>query len=88
MSDNIARLNNLTQVLNERDLQLEKERKRLRAINTIISRANNSQTQRDLIKHILDACLDIFHFDIGGVYLISGHNVQIIASNGMHVFAR
>jgi len=84
MSDNIARLNQLTQLLNERDLQLEKERKRLRAFNTIISRANNSSTQKELIKHILDACLDIFHFDIGGVYLISGHTARIVASNGMN----
>ena len=83
MSDTLARLNKLTELLDERDLTLEKERRRLRAFNTIILRANSASSQKELVQAILDACLDIFKFDIGGVYLIRSHTARIVASSGM-----
>jgi len=83
MSDTLARLNTLTQLLDERDLQLEKERRRLRAFNTIILRANSASNQKELIQYILDACLDIFKFDVGGVYLIRSQTAINVASNGI-----
>lgn len=83
MSDTLDRLNKLTELLDERDLTLEKERRRLRAFNTIILRANSASSQKELVQAILDACLDIFKFDIGGVYLIRAHTARIVASSGM-----
>lgn len=83
MSDTLARLNKLTEMLDERDLTLEKERRRLRAFNTIILRASSASSQKELVQGILDACLDIFKFDIGGVYLIRSHTARIVASSGI-----
>jgi len=80
IEEGLSTLRALSQQLYEQDYARDKERRRLKAFNRIITRANESKTQRELVQGILDACLDFVNFDLGGIYLVKDHKATIVAS--------
>lgn len=80
IEEGLSTLRTLSQQLYEQDYARDKERRRLKVFNRIITRANESKTQRELVQGILDACLDYISFDIGGIYLVKDHRATIVAS--------
>lgn len=80
IAEGLSTLKTLSQQLYEQDYARDKERRRLKVFNRIITRANESKTQKDLVQGILDACIEYINFDLGGIYLIKDHKATIVAS--------
>lgn len=80
ISEHIDTLKSITQSLYEQEFERDKERRRLKAFNSIIVKANESANQQELVQRILDACLDFVSFDIGGIYLLKDHVAKVVAT--------
>lgn len=73
------KLDEMTKMLNDRDDMLNKERRRLKIFNRIITRANESGTQKELVNGILSSSIELLNFDIGVIYLIRGGETKLVA---------
>ena len=58
IAEGLSTLKTLSQQLYEQDYERDRERRRLKVFNRIITRANESKTQKDLVQGILDACIE------------------------------
>lgn len=80
IADQLNNIRSLSQQLYERDNATAQEHRRLKAFNSIIVKANESTSQKELVQSILDACLNVVNFDLGGIYLIKDGKSSIVTT--------
>jgi transcriptional regulator with GAF, ATPase, and Fis domain len=80
LADQISALESYTHKLNSTETIMDKERKRLRTFNTIIIKANESDSQKELIQNLLNSCVELVNFDIGSIYLVKDKNIKVVAT--------
>lgn len=80
VADQISVLETYTHQLNSTETKIDKEHRRLKTFNKIIIRANESNTQRELIQNLLNSCVELVNFDIGSIYLLRDKQIKVVAT--------